>query len=604
MDDDLIPLSQLANEAFNPVSAAHLNGGSNVGPGAPAGPTDFSGLGDSLRQGGSGAADAADAAGPGPCSAAAAAQAGKGGKLFQDPIHGCFRLDPLCTPIFDSRQFQRLRRLKQLGLTYQVFPGASHNRFEHSLGVAHLAQKFAVHLWNLQRGELDIERRDLRLVELAGLCHDLGHGPFSHVFEREFLQRKGITDWEHENMSAMMLDHLIDSNHVDMQDYDVQRIKSMILSGHGAGALRAPPNQQWLWDIVANGRSGIDVDKFDYLKRDSMYCGVMISCNFDRIMQFSKVIGDEICFKYSEYMNLYELFHARASMHRQVYTHKKAKAIEFMVVDALLAADPALRITQRIRDPADFQLLDDGLIDTIENFEQFCHLLSVEEEDEAELRRSQAIIARLRRRELYKYVTDALIPQDALQSDNWRAPTAQDIVNSYRGNKVQLRAEDVILQENKIDYSKRDKNPLDSVHFFDHLGATEKRKLRPDQISSMVVASYQEKTLRVYSRNACSKHVQAVHEAFECWLKTRFGSKVTTSTPSKPPLPRAPQALGAGASRLAPGVGSKRARGLDYAAGGSDEGGSIAGADGLGGAAEQDDNASPSCLIRTKQARQ
>lgn len=522
MDDDIIPLSQLANEAFNPVAAAHLNGGSNLGPGAAAGPTDFRDLCDSLRPSGS-----CEAAGPGPGSAAAAARASKSGKLFQDPVHGTFRLDPLCTPIFDSRQFQRLRRLKQLGLTYQVFPGASHNRFEHSLGVAHLAQKFAVHLWNLQRGELEIERRDLRLVELAGLCHDLGHGPFSHVFEREFLRRKGIDDWEHEEMSALMLDHLIDSNHVDMPEYDVKRIKSMILSGHGTDAVRAPTGQQWLWDIVANGRSGIDVDKFDYLKRDSMYCGVMISCNFDRIMQFSKVIGDEICFKYSEYMNLYELFHARASMHRQVYTHKKAKAIEFMVVDALLAADPALRITRSIRHPADFQLLDDNLIDKIENFELFRHMLNLEDEDEAALRQSQAIIDRLRRRELYKYVTDALIPQDVLQSNNWRAPTAQDIVNSYRGSDVRLRAEDVILQENKIDYSKRDKNPLDSVHFFDHLGATEKRKLRPDQISSMVVASYQEKTLRVYSRNACPKHVKAVHEAFECWLRSRFGSKVT-----------------------------------------------------------------------------
>lgn len=114
----------------------------------------------------------------------------------------------------------------------------------------------------------------------------------------------------------------------------------------------------------------------------------------------------------------------------------------------------------------------------------------------------------------------------------------------------------------------------------------------------------QEKTLRVYSRNACPKHVQAVHEAFACWLKSRFGSKVTTSTPSKPPLPRGPQALGAAASRLATGVGSKRVRGLDYAAGGAGGDGTYsAGHGGAGGAAE-DDSTSPSCLMRTKQARQ
>lgn len=76
-----------------------------------------------------------------------------------------------------------------------------------------------------------------------------------------------------------------------------------------------------------------------------------------------QVIDDEICYKYTEYMNLYELFHSRASMHRHVYTHKKAKAIEFMVVDALLAADPVLKISEKIYKPEDFVMLDDGLLE-------------------------------------------------------------------------------------------------------------------------------------------------------------------------------------------------------------------------------------------------
>ncbi|PRW20466.1 lysine--tRNA ligase isoform X2 isoform A [Chlorella sorokiniana] len=561
MDDESVPLSQLANEVFNPIAPHDY---SNEGPlaGQGHGPTDFTGLAASLAGSGGGdatngsdAAAAAAAPGPGPGSSVQR-QLSKSGKLFNDPIHGAFRLDPASTLIFDTRQFQRLRRLKQLGLAYMVFPGASHNRFEHSLGVAHLGYKFASHLWQTQRGELEIERRDLRLVELAGLCHDLGHGPFSHVFDREFLRRLGITDWEHEEMSVQMLEHIIDSNHIDaLSELDVKRVKGMILSGHSAAGYRPPPGQQWMFDIVANGRSGIDVDKFDYLARDSLYCGIKIGCDFNRIMQFSKVIGDEICFKYTEYMNLYELFHARASMHRQVYTHKKSKAIEFMVVDALVEAEPALRISEKIFDPAQFQLLDDSIIDVIENFDLFRRQLSASEDDEAAIARAQAIVARLRRRELYKYVTDALIPQELLEADRWRAPSAQDIVSSYRGNDVKLSVDDIILQENKIDYNARDKNPLDAVHFFDSLDASQKRKLRPDQISSMVVASYQEKHLRIYSRNSSPQHVRAVHEAFESWIKSQFGSKVSTSTPSKPPRPPPPAALGRAAAAAAAGFG-------------------------------------------------
>eukprot|EP00887_Chlorella_sp_A99_P000319 scaffold13.g319.t1 len=141
---------------------------------------------------------------------------------------------------------------------------------------------------------------------------------------------------------------------------------------------------------------------FDYLLRDSTFCGFKISGDPNRIIQFSHVIGDEICFKWSEYMSLYELFHSRASMHRQVYTHKKAKAIEFMVVDALLEADRVLRISDQIWSPATFQRLDDTLLDLLENFDLLGPRVQLEEDEERALRAAQAIIARIRRRDLYK----------------------------------------------------------------------------------------------------------------------------------------------------------------------------------------------------------
>uniref|UniRef100_A0AAX7SJQ5 HD/PDEase domain-containing protein n=1 Tax=Astatotilapia calliptera TaxID=8154 RepID=A0AAX7SJQ5_ASTCA len=102
--------------------------------------------------------------------------------VFNDPIHGHIELHPLLVKIIDTPQFQRLRNIKQLGGGYFVFPGASHNRFEHSIGVGHLAGELAKTL-KLKQPELDISERDVLCVQIAGLCHDLGHGPFSHLFD-------------------------------------------------------------------------------------------------------------------------------------------------------------------------------------------------------------------------------------------------------------------------------------------------------------------------------------------------------------------------------------------------------------------------------------
>ncbi|KAJ8257847.1 hypothetical protein GJAV_G00190380 [Gymnothorax javanicus] len=109
-------------------------------------------------------------------------------KVFNDPIHGHIEMHPLLVKIIDTPQFQRLRHIKQLGGTYYVFPGACHNRFEHSIGVGYLAGQL-VQALNKRQPELLISQRDILCVQIAGLCHDLGHGPFSHMFDGMFIPK-------------------------------------------------------------------------------------------------------------------------------------------------------------------------------------------------------------------------------------------------------------------------------------------------------------------------------------------------------------------------------------------------------------------------------
>jgi HD superfamily phosphohydrolase len=103
-------------------------------------------------------------------------------KVFNDPIHGHIDLSYLTTTVIDTPQFQRLRDISQLGGTYYVFPGAASHRFEHSIGVAFLARTYVQKLRENQP-ELNITDVDAACVEIAGLCHDIGHGPFSHLYD-------------------------------------------------------------------------------------------------------------------------------------------------------------------------------------------------------------------------------------------------------------------------------------------------------------------------------------------------------------------------------------------------------------------------------------
>ena len=377
-------------------------------------------------------------------------------KIYNDPIHQTILMDGLSQCIIDTCEYQRLAQLKQLGTCCYVFRGATHTRFEHSLGVAHLAERVVRKLQDNQP-HLDITDVDILCVKIAGLCHDLGHGPFSHVYDGVFIPKvragKPGPKWRHEDGSVAMLRLLLANNGIDLAAFGLsQRDQTFIeeIIGGTKEDVRTGRGKEksYLYDIVNNIRSGMDVDKLDYFQRDMRYTNVTFAANFERFIELGRVIRATpldytppsfgarvlglgtvsapasssssssamqqfedtsafpfmICYPEKMVTECVDMFAVRFRMHKQVYTHKAVKQCEFMITDALEAADDYILIRGAVTEAH-----PDGLYrmsECVESMEALARLndniLEVIRQDQRpELARAQAILARLERRRLY-----------------------------------------------------------------------------------------------------------------------------------------------------------------------------------------------------------
>ena len=386
-------------------------------------------------------------------------------KTFNDPIYGPIDFDEKLVKLIDTVQFQRLHHLRQLGVTYSVYPGASHTRFEHSIGTCHLAGELLERLLKVAKENLkeksakqtetdetiamersivdilsDDKDKDLLCVKMAALLHDLGHGPFSHFWEsliKEHIDENGtnengtnengtnengtnengtnengtnengtnengtnengtnengtkheIKEFVHEEMTINFIEMMLKENptireELELNEDDLEFVHELVVSNKERKSSRSKnPLKNFFYEIVSNKQNGIDVDKWDYIRRDSHHVGINTSFESKRLLKLCKVVTDKdkkthIAWPKREFDNVLQMFEQRKRLHKKVYQHRVIKPIERLYIDLFRNANEFLKVPSSVhpdvslpileahKDPYTFVNMTDGLFQAI-----------------------------------------------------------------------------------------------------------------------------------------------------------------------------------------------------------------------------------------------
>jgi deoxynucleoside triphosphate triphosphohydrolase SAMHD1 len=437
-------------------------------------------------------------------------------KEIYDSVHGFIKVTNLACLIIDTLEFQRLRYLHQLGTCHYVFPCATHTRFEHSIGTYHLASKVIESIknntpdtfidqslekieelkpyyyqnYNHQNKNSKLDPYVTELVKIAGLCHDLGHGPFSHVFDDIFIPH-ARKDKEvhfldsHEHRSCHILQKIIHHNEFLKKMIDenaIQFIKNCI----------TPKKDQFgfIYQIISNSLNNVDIDKFDYILRDTKNLGLKYGIDAMRLIQEMKVIDDKICFPEKIYYEVVSVFKSRYRLHKQIYSHKVVICIQYMLNEIMLLMDPIVKIYESTHDINSFQdLTDDYILSTLKFLYSKRYLYSKMEQEN--IIKAYDIWININKRNLYKFM-GTIVSQTQLNIDD-------DLILNIDPT---IKKEEIVIYTSKIGFvSGSKKNPLDELYFYNKKDPTFCFTIKKEHISFLIPSNYQEYIYMFYIKN-------------------------------------------------------------------------------------------------------
>ena len=236
-------------------------------------------------------------------------------KIFNDPIYGFITIpNALIYDLIQHSYFQRLRRISQMGLSYLVYPGANHTRFHHALGCMHLMQKVVD---VLRFKGVAISEAEENALYIAILLHDIGHGPFSHAMEKSIVE-----DVHHEAISLLFMNQLNEESNGQLS------LAIQVFKGEY--------HRKFMLQLIS---SQLDMDRMDYLKRDSFYSGVAEgNVNSERLIQMMNVVDDVLVIEEKGIYSVEKFLMSRRLMYWQAYLHKTSLVAELILTKVLKRA--------------------------------------------------------------------------------------------------------------------------------------------------------------------------------------------------------------------------------------------------------------------------